>query len=45
MTVEDINKVREDFKKAAQRADKAGFDIIENGNIINFKGKTKLVLK
>lgn len=23
----------------------AGFDIIENGNIINFKGKTKLVLK
>jgi 2,4-dienoyl-CoA reductase-like NADH-dependent reductase (Old Yellow Enzyme family) len=29
MTVEDINKVREDFKKAAHRADKAGFDIIE----------------
>jgi len=29
MTVEDINKVREDFKKAAQRADEAGFDIIE----------------
>ena len=29
MTVEDINKVKEDFKKAAQRADKAGFDIIE----------------
>ena len=23
----------------------AGFDIIENGNIINFKGKTKLVIK
>ena len=23
----------------------AGFDIIENGNVINFKGKTKLVLK
>ena len=23
----------------------AGFDIIENGDIINFKGKTKLVLK
>ena len=23
----------------------AGFDIIENGNIINFKGKTRLVLK
>ncbi len=29
MTIEDINKVRGDFKKAAQRADKAGFDIIE----------------
>ena len=25
--------------------DSAGFDIIENGYIINFKGKTKLVLK
>ena len=25
--------------------DSAGFDIIENGNIINFRGKTKLVLK
>ena len=25
--------------------DSAGFDIIDNGNIINFKGKTKLVLK
>ena len=25
--------------------DSAGFDIIENGNILNFKGKTKLVLK
>ena len=25
--------------------DSVGFDIIENGNIINFKGKTKLVLK
>ena len=25
--------------------DSAGFDIIEKGNIINFKGKTKLVLK
>ena len=25
--------------------DSAGFDIIENGNIINFKGRTKLVLK
>ena len=25
--------------------DSDGFDIIENGNIINFKGKTKLILK
>ena len=25
--------------------DSDGFDIIENGNIINFKGKTRLVLK
>ena len=25
--------------------DSVGFDIIENGNIINFKGKTKLILK
>ena len=25
--------------------DSAGFDIIENGNIINFKGRTKLILK
>ena len=25
--------------------DSYGFDIIDNGNIINFKGKTKLVLK
>ena len=25
--------------------DSAGFDIIEKGNIINFKGKTKLILK
>ena len=25
--------------------DSAGFEIIENGSIINFKGKTKLVLK
>ena len=29
MTIEDINKVKEEFKQAAQRADKAGFDIIE----------------
>ena len=25
--------------------DSIGFDIIENGNIINFKGKTKLILR
>jgi hypothetical protein len=25
--------------------DSIGFDIIENGNIINFKGKSKLILK
>ena len=25
--------------------DSLGFDITENGNIINFKGKTKLILK
>ena len=25
--------------------DSIGFDIIDNGNIINFKGKTKLILK
>ena len=25
--------------------DSIGFDIIDNGNIINFKGKTKLTLK
>ena len=25
--------------------DSLGFDIIENGNIINFKGRTKLILK
>ena len=25
--------------------DSIGFDIIENGNVINFKGKTKLILK
>ena len=29
MTIEDINKVKEEFKRAAQRADKAGFDIVE----------------
>ena len=29
MTIEDIEKVKSDFKKAAQRADKAGFEIIE----------------
>ena len=29
MTIEDINRVKEDFKKAAIRANIAGFDIIE----------------
>ena len=29
MTIEDIEKVKSDFKKAAQRADKSGFEIIE----------------
>jgi len=29
MTIEDINTVKNEFKTAAQRADKAGFDIIE----------------
>ena len=29
MTIEDIEKVKSDFKKAALRADKAGFEIIE----------------
>ena len=29
MTKEDINKVRNEFRLAAQRADKAGFDMIE----------------
>jgi 2,4-dienoyl-CoA reductase-like NADH-dependent reductase (Old Yellow Enzyme family) len=29
MTINDIEKVKNDFKKAAQRADKAGFEILE----------------
>ena len=29
MTIEDIKKVKRDFKNAAQRADKSGFEIIE----------------
>ena len=29
MSLEDINNVKQAFKAAAQRADKAGFDIIE----------------
>jgi 2,4-dienoyl-CoA reductase-like NADH-dependent reductase (Old Yellow Enzyme family) len=29
MTIQDIEKVKSDFKEAAQRADKAGFEIIE----------------
>ena len=37
------NKSRFISKNAS--IDSVGFDIIENGNIINFKGKTKLTLK
>ena len=37
------NKSRFIAKKTSIDSD--GFDIIENGNIINFKGKTKLILK
>jgi len=29
MTVEDINNLKDDFKKAAQRANKSGFDMVE----------------
>ena len=33
------------FVSKNAQIDSVGFDIIENGNIINFKGKTKLILK
>ena len=39
------SKVKSKFISDNTSIDSAGFDIIENGNIINFKGKTKLVLK
>lgn len=29
MTIEDINNLKDDFKKAAQRANKSGFDMVE----------------
>ena len=37
------NKAR--FVSDKTTIDSNGFDIIDNGNIINFKGKTKLILK
>ena len=39
------SKNKSKFVSSNTSIDSAGFDIIENGNIINFKGKTKLVLK
>ena len=39
------SQVKSKFISNNTSIDSAGFDIIENGNIINFKGKTKLVLK
>ena len=37
------NKSR--FISSKTSIDSDGFDIIENGNIINFKGETKLIIK
>ena len=39
------SQVESKFISKNTSIDSDGFDIIENGNIINFKGKTKLVLK
>ena len=39
------SKYKSKFISNNTSIDSAGFDIIENGNKINFKGKTKLVLK
>ena len=39
------SQVKSKFISNNTSIDSVGFDIIENGNIINFKGKTKLVLK
>ena len=42
-----IASSNEESKFVSNKAsiDSIGFDIIKNGNIINFKGKTKLILK
>jgi len=39
------SKNKSKFVAKKTSIDSDGFDIIENGNIINFKGKTKLTLK
>lgn len=39
------SKNKSKFISEKTSIDSMGFDIIENGNIINFKGKTKLILK
>ena len=39
------SKNKSKFVAKKTSIDSDGFDIIENGNIINFKGKTKLILK
>ena len=39
------SKNKSKFISKKTSIDSDGFDIIENGNIINFKGKTKLILK
>ena len=39
------SKDKSKFVSTNTSIDSNGFDIIQNGNIINFKGKTKLTLK
>ena len=39
------SKEKSKFVSKNASIDSVGFDIIENGNIINFKGQTKLILK
>ena len=39
------SKEKSKFVSEKAAIDSIGFDIIENGNIINFRGKTKLILK
>ena len=39
------SKDKSKFVSKNASIDSIGFDIIENGNIINFKGKTRLILK